>query len=124
MTIGHVDEARPVKLDGPDLSGVTRKVLVGPLQGWTDHVMRVFELAPGGYTPKHSHEWFHVNYVLSGRGTLFLDGQQNDLQAGSFAFVPSGREHRFRNTGEEPFVFICIVPEPGDPCCGNSGGTK
>lgn len=114
MKVGHIHEISGEILSGEGVQGVVKKILLGPPQGWADHVMRVFELAEGGYTPRHAHDWFHVNYILSGQGTLFLEGQQYEVTTGSYAFVPAGAEHQFRNTGKEPFRFICIVPEKGD----------
>lgn len=114
MSIGHLDSLAGAPLAGDDLRAVVKKILVSPADGWSDHVMRVFELGPGGYTPRHAHDWFHVNYVISGEGSLFLDGVENPVTTGSYAFVPAGAEHQFRNVGEVPFRFICIVPEAND----------
>jgi len=30
---------------------------------------------------------------------------------GDFAFVAPDELHKFRNAGDEPFVFICVVPK-------------
>ena len=38
-------------------------------------------------------------------------GRLNPLAPGDFAFVAPGDVHQFRNTGAEPFVFICAVPK-------------
>lgn len=80
---------------------------------WPDHVVRVFRLKPGGFTPKHSHDWEHVNYIIKGRGKLTIDGEANELSAGDFAFVPPNANHQFENPFDEEFEFICIVPERG-----------
>ncbi len=114
MTIGHIDQLEGAPLEGDGLRAVVKKILVSPADGWHDHVMRVFELGPGGHTPRHAHDWFHVNYVIGGTGSLFLDGAEHPVGAGAYAFVPAGAEHQFRNTGEETFRFICIVPEAYD----------
>jgi quercetin dioxygenase-like cupin family protein len=45
---------------------------------------------------------------------LFLDGEEHPLEAGAYAYVPSGHEHQFRAAPETPLSFICIVPESGD----------
>jgi quercetin dioxygenase-like cupin family protein len=114
MSIGHLDSLAGQPLHGEDLHAVVKKILVSPADGWSDHVMRVFELGPGGHTPRHAHDWFHVNYVISGEGALFLDGVEHPMTAGAYAFVPAGAEHQFRNVGSEIFRFICIVPEAHD----------
>jgi quercetin dioxygenase-like cupin family protein len=75
--------------------------------------MRVFELEPGGFTPRHQHPWPHINYVVQGNGTLYLNGQENPIEAGSYAYVPGNELHQFQNTSNEVLKFICIVPSEG-----------
>jgi len=89
------------------------KVLVGPSEGWQDHVMRVIELQKDGYTPKHTHAWPHINLVLEGTGILYLNGVENEVQAGAYAYIPGGELHQFKNAGDRPFKFVCIVPKEG-----------
>ena len=74
----------------PDAENAWMKVLVSPKEGWKDYVMRVVEVEEGGYTPKHSHPWPHINYFIEGTGELMLDGKINTVEAGSYAFVPNG----------------------------------
>lgn len=115
MYIDHVSKISGVEMDKPGLMAkVVKKALVGPEQGWQGWVMRTFSLGVEGYTPRHSHPWPHINYILSGQGTLFLDGEEHPVEAGSVAYVPDNLEHQFKNSGNEVFSFICIVPEEGD----------
>jgi len=111
--IGHLNEREAVKVDHPAALEAAMRVLVGPSEGWEDHVMRVIELQPDGYSPKHTHPWPHINYVLEGHGHLFLEGVENPIEAGSFAYVPSGALHQFSNGSEGVLKFICIVPKDG-----------
>ena len=113
MALGHMKDLFGTKIDHPEVKGAVMKVLVSPENGWEGNVMRVFELEPEGFTPKHTHPWPHINYIIEGEGTLFLNGQENKIEAGSYAYVPSGELHQFRNTGSTPLKFICIVPEEG-----------
>ena len=83
-------------------------------EGWPGHTLRVFTIQPGGHTPKHSHNWEHVNYVISGEGTLEVDGKVITLSAGAFAVVPPNALHQYSNKGSVNFVMICIVPSEGD----------
>lgn len=115
MYVDHVNKIVGLEMNNPGvMEKVIKKVMVGPQQGWQGWVMRQFSLGAEGYTPRHSHPWPHINYIISGQGSLFLDGQDYALQAGSVAYVPDNIEHQFRNSGTEDFVFICIVPEEGD----------
>jgi quercetin dioxygenase-like cupin family protein len=105
-------EGTPMAGDG--VEGVVKRVLVSPEQGWDGWVMRLFDVEPGGHTPRHSHDWPHINFVASGSGVLFLDGVEHPLGPGSYAYVPSNHEHQFRAAADATLSFVCIVPESGD----------
>ena len=113
MPLGHESQVIGTVVDHPQVKDAVMKVLVSPEEGWEDNVLRVFELKPGGHTPRHSHEWPHINYIIEGEGTLLLNGVENPIKAGSYAYVPSGELHQFRNVGDTTFRFICIVPLEG-----------
>ena len=53
------------------IEGVVKRVLVSPADGWDGWVMRLFDVDPGGHTPRHAHDWPHINFVASGRGPAF-----------------------------------------------------
>lgn len=114
MYIDNVKNIQAVQVTAPGANSVVKQVLVGPAQGWEGWVMRLFTLAGNGNTPRHSHPWPHINYVVKGSGTLLLDGKEYDLEPGSVAFVPGGKEHQFINRGEQDLALICIVPEEGE----------
>jgi quercetin dioxygenase-like cupin family protein len=112
--VGHVAEVAGQSLSGQDIEKVVKRLLVGPSDGWQGWALRLFEIEAGGHTPRHDHPWPHINYVTEGCGTLHLDGVDHDVDEGSFAYVPAGATHQFRNTGADTFAFICIVPEEGE----------
>lgn len=114
MYVNNLKNIKVTKLDGPELANVTKQILVGPAEGWEGWVMRQFNLAQGGYTPRHKHPWPHINYIVSGTGTLYLDGKDHHLEPGSVAYVPGGAEHQFKNMAQQDFNFICIVPKEGE----------
>ena len=113
MSIGHIDKIPGVKMNHPEVQGATMKVAISPENGWQDHVMRIMEVEPNGYTPKHTHPWPHINYIIEGKGTLLLNGIENPIEAGSYAYVPSDQLHQFKNTSDKILRFICIVPKEG-----------
>ncbi|NBK20751.1 MAG: cupin domain-containing protein [Spirochaetia bacterium] len=114
MFVSHRDEIEKKRIESPSSNKVTKQVLVGPNQGWEDHVMRMFTLGKEGFSSRHAHPWQHIIYVVEGEGMLFMDGKDYPLKAGTTAYVPSEILHQLSQSGEEPFVFICIVPEIGD----------
>lgn len=113
MFVKNIQEIDKNQISGDGIQNVLKQVPVGPEQGW-ENTLRVFTLQKDGHTPKHSHNWEHVNYVISGKGTLEMGGKKNELTTGSFAFVPPNVEHQYANAGKEDFVMICIVPNKGD----------
>lgn len=100
-----------VQMDG--IKGASKADVIGPPQGWHENALRIFSLEPNGHTPRHQHDWEHVNYILKGQGTLLIGETVHNLAAGDYALVPPNIEHQFTNSGTEPFEFICIVPTKG-----------
>jgi len=114
MFVSHRDVIEKKPQEHPAMKAVVKQILIGPEQGWIDHVMRLFTIGTGGYAPRHSHPWPHIMYVVEGTGNLFLDGTDHPLSPGSVAYVPSQAEHQVLNAGSGDFVFICIVPKIGE----------
>lgn len=111
--IGKTSETELKKMYSDQVKDAAMRVLVGPEQGWESHVMRVIELGPNGYSPEHSHPWAHINYILEGEGFLMMSGEDTAVSAGSYAYVPGGTHHQFKNAADKPFKFICIVSVEG-----------
>ncbi|WP_347487972.1 cupin domain-containing protein [Desulfoscipio sp. XC116] len=114
MFLDNAKNIKKIDINAPGALNVIKQTLVGPAQGWEGWVMRLFTVAPNGYTPRHSHPWPHINYIVSGQGAMYLDGQEHLVSPGYTAYVPGGAEHQFINRRQQDFVFICIVPEEGD----------
>lgn len=113
MYIDIIDNITSKAVKSDEVKLAKMKSLVGPDEGWGDYVMREVELGSLGYTPKHLHDWPHINYVLEGEGELFIDGEVKKIKEGSVMYVPSNIIHQYRNTSEARFRFICIVPKEG-----------
>jgi quercetin dioxygenase-like cupin family protein len=73
----------------------------------------VVEVAPHGGPPLHVH---HVQeetiHVLSGRFKVRIGEETFELEAGGFAYLPSGVPHAFLNLTAEPAEVI-VVYAPG-----------
>ena len=54
---------------------------------------------------RHAHRSEHW-FVVTGSGTVVLDGVENAVGAGSSVDVPVGRAHRIANTGAQDLVFV------------------
>ena len=100
--------AREVTTEGAEQ--VTIRWLIAEKDGAPRFQMRLFEVAPGGRTPLHTHAWEHEVYILEGEGVLTFEGEERPFSKDHFVFVPEERLHSFINTGENTLSFICIVP--------------
>lgn len=111
MIIKHDSEltAAPVNMEGA--ASVTMSIPIGPDDGSENMIMRLFSIAPGGYTPYHTHDFEHLVRVLAGRGTVIdEDGLAHELSPGKSVFVRPNEKHQFSNPYTEPFEFTCTVP--------------
>lgn len=114
MAIVKYDDLFATQVEMAGAKNVSKKVPIGEKQGWEGYTLRTFTLEPGGHTPKHAHDWEHVNYIIQGKGSLMIDGTTQVVEEKDFAFVPPNIEHQFSNPYDEPFEFICIVPNRGE----------
>ncbi|MDR1471639.1 MAG: cupin domain-containing protein [Synergistaceae bacterium] len=95
--------------------GVVKRNVFWTKNGWDDYCARYFILPEGESIPEHSHDWDHFLISIGGHGEVDAEGDHYDLPQGSWARVPRGVRHIFRNIGDGDFSFICIVPTHGDP---------
>ncbi|MHC4743280.1 MAG: cupin domain-containing protein [Planctomycetota bacterium] len=99
---------RTVEMAGAE--GVDIRRLISRDDGAPNFEMRMFELAPGGHTPLHTHPHEHEVFIVEGEGAFVFEGQEHPFEAEHFIFVPGGSEHCFKNTGESILRFLCIIP--------------
>ncbi len=110
-TVRRVDEVTPVDLsDGQEVMGAVKQLLIGPHDGAPTFAVRLFTLSPGGHTPHHQHPFEHGVFVLEGQGELATEDRVYPLTPHVVAHVAPNEEHQFRNTGQERFRFLCVVP--------------
>jgi quercetin dioxygenase-like cupin family protein len=100
--------ARPVTEEGAQ--GVQIQVLINEETGAPTFAMRHFTVDPGGHTPYHAHDWEHEVYILEGEGEVVGASASIPFREGCAVFVPPGEIHQFRNTGQRPLRFLCMIP--------------
>ncbi|MDI6741493.1 MAG: cupin domain-containing protein [Smithella sp.] len=100
----------PTLFDNDVAKGVVGRVVAGKADGANNFCMRIFEIVPGGHTPKHAHSWEHEMFVHSGAGEIYGNGQWNTIESGNVIFMPPDEEHQVRNTGKELLILACLVP--------------
>ena len=88
------------------------RMLIGPEEGAPNFHMRHFEVAPGGHTPHHQHDYEHEILILGGEGVAKSEQGDRPFQSGDVIFVPANEKHQFVNNGSETLAFICLIPAP------------
>ncbi len=94
-------------------AGTVREVLIGASEG-PHFQLRRFRMEPGGGMPLHTNAVEHEQYVLRGRGRIELGGEVHEVGPGDVVFIPAGVPHSYVSVGEEPFEFLCAVPNLPD----------
>lgn len=98
----------PVRMEGA--SDCRVRWLLNEADGAPNFAMREFEVAPGGFTPRHHHPYEHEVFVLEGTGVVLEGDREHALRAGDVVLVRPDEVHQFRNTGTAPMKFLCLVP--------------
>jgi quercetin dioxygenase-like cupin family protein len=110
MKIIHYCDAEAKVFEADHVKGTVGRVLIGKNDGAQNFCMRLFELSPGGYTPKHAHEWEHEIFIHRGKGAAFKGGEWVPVESGTAVFIPGNVEHQMKNTCDEPMVMVCLIP--------------
>lgn len=67
---------------------------------------------PNGSIGLHKHETSDdINYIISGTGKAFCDGEEEVLNAGNCHICRKGSEHSIINMGGEDLVLLTVVVE-------------
>ena len=112
MSVRNVDAfpAEPVSAG----RSTTRQVLIGPDVG-PNFAMRRFIMEPGGGMPLHTNDVEHEQYVLRGSARVRIGDETHHVKEGDVVFIPGGVPHSYdADAGEEPFEFLCVVPNRPD----------
>jgi quercetin dioxygenase-like cupin family protein len=93
--------------------GTERQVLIGAGEA-PNFAMRKFSMEPGGGMPKHTNTVEHEQYVLRGRARIGLGDEVVEVKEGDVLYIPAGLPHWYDALGDEPFEFLCMVPNKED----------
>ena len=105
----HTDiDLKPVEMEGAANTKVRQ--LIGANVEAANFAMRMFEIDPGGHTPRHQHDYEHEIYVLEGEGVVFEGDEEHTLKPGDCVYVHPNDVHQFRNNGDQPMKMLCLIP--------------
>ena len=113
MIIKSLGDVPVVAMHGSE--SVKKQIVIGPDDGSNEIVLRYFSIGPDGTSPRHAHDFPHLVKIEAGTGVLTDEtGLDHPIQKGDFVYIKDNEVHNFKNTGTEPFDFICIVPRRGE----------
>jgi quercetin dioxygenase-like cupin family protein len=111
MSVKHAQdvEAKDVAA-GKD---TTIQVLISAGEG-PNFALRRFTMQKGGGMPHHTNTVEHEQYVLRGHARIGIGEETYEVRAGDVVFIPEGAVHYYQNLDDEPFEFLCIIPNKED----------
>jgi len=111
MTVKHTNEVEAKNVAAA--KATTIQVLISAQEG-PNFALRKFSMQKGGSMPLHTNTLEHEQYVLRGHAKIGIGSQTHEVKAGSVVFIPEGVPHFYTNIGDEPFEFLCIIPNKED----------
>lgn len=90
-----------------------RQVLIGSDEA-PNFAMRRFIIEPGGEIPNHTNTVEHEQLVLNGRAQIGIKDKVYDVKRNDVVYIPANVPHWYKTVGDEPFEFLCMVPNKED----------
>ncbi len=106
----NIDEIPEEGVNRVYMRGVSIRYLILEEFGAPNFEMRYFELSKGAKTSIDEHPYEHEIFVLRGRGILLLNDKPVPLRVNDAVLIEPNEKHRLVQEGDEPFGFLCIVP--------------
>lgn len=87
--------------------GDVRRVITGGEGSANVHIVSVTK------GKEHLHTAYEETYyVLSGNGTITLDGDTREIRPGTVVYIPAQMPHSLASTSTDPLVFIIFGTPP------------
>jgi len=111
MSVKHADDVEAKEVAAG--KATTIQVLISAQEG-SNFALRRFSMQKGGSMPPHTNTVEHEQYVLRGRARIGIGEETYEVKSGDVVFIPEGAVHYYENIGEEPFEFLCVIPNKDD----------
>jgi quercetin dioxygenase-like cupin family protein len=93
--------------------GIFRILIDKKTTGANNFSMLVNTSKAGTRGSEHRHDVEHGFYILSGTGTIYLDGKPREISPRKAIFVPAGTLHRIDVDQEADLTYMVIYAPPG-----------
>lgn len=75
-----------------------------------DLSMGLYVLKAGEKDPQQPHQEDEVYYIIQGKGKIYVDGEDRDVQAGSVVYVAKQLEHYFHSITQDLHILVFFAP--------------
>lgn len=101
-------------LGAPLIDGRVLSIMATPANGTSTHMAVGVSVLPADYsTPPHEHEAEELATVLSGSGTITIDGVDHPVTVGSVVLTPSYSTHVTSSGPDGPLVVLWVYTPAG-----------
>ena len=108
MIVKHFEDVPAEAVEGEP--GLTVRWLVSESDGAPNFAMRYMEVESDATSPFHGHSWEHEVFVMSGKGVVRSERGEDSVGPRDVVYIPPNDVHQFMNVGQEPLVFLCLIP--------------
>jgi mannose-6-phosphate isomerase-like protein (cupin superfamily) len=107
MLIRHLDDCQ--EFTAGDLSRL-REILNPEKQPIpTSYSLAWAQVCPGERTRAHRLACSEVYFIIHGRGRMYINNEENDVQKHDTVYIPPHAVQSIENIGSEDLEFLCIV---------------
>jgi mannose-6-phosphate isomerase-like protein (cupin superfamily) len=92
----------------------SRPVINPRIMDVKNFVMVYNEVEEGGGVTLHEHEAEHGYFIIAGKMLLRIGKEENEVEAGTALYIPSGVPHSFKAVGRDKLRLIMIYAPPDE----------
>lgn len=87
--------------------GFTTYLLIGEHNSGSKEIsIQITDVESGSMQSLHSHEQEQCYYIVTGKGSVYVNDETNIVCEGDAVFIPSNAIHGIRNIGTEKLVYL------------------
>jgi len=106
-----IDEAISGVLHG---NAGTFRILIDEKISGAQHLSLLVNTSKAGAKgSEHKHDVEHCWYILSGSGTIYIEGEPYRIKPECAVYVPAGKMHRHEVDPEQDMTYVVIYAPPG-----------
>lgn len=94
-------------------AGTFRILIDEPTSGAKNFSLLVNTMNAGVVGDEHKHDVEHCWYILSGKGTMLMDGKSFRIEPDMAVFAPAQKLHKIIVDPDQDLVYIVVYAPPG-----------